>query len=131
MKIEEFKSELDNILKGTGIEDVIGDVFDYMDESDFSSMRIVDEKVNTWINELNICNCSWAINYLQKNDPSLCNSFAIAQEYGLTLDTLDSSMLATILLRSDYSESWRSVYNDVEELIYELNNDEDENEDEE
>lgn len=131
MKYEEFKSELDNLLKGTEIEDVMSDVFSCMDESDFYSMRIVDEKVNTWISEQEVIYYSRAIEYLQKNDPSLRNAFAAAEEYGFTLDRLDSEKLATILLQSNMYESWGEVYSDVEELISELNDGEEEEEDEE
>lgn len=131
MKYEQFKSELDNLLKGTEIEDVMSDVFSYMDESDFYSMRIVDGKVNTWISEQEVIYYSRAIEYLQNNDPSLCNAFAAAKEYGFALDNLDSEKLATILLQSNMQESWGEIYSDVEELISELNNGEEEEDEEE
>lgn len=40
---------------------------------------------------------SRAIEYLSENDSSLVDSLALANEYGLTLDKLNSETLATIL----------------------------------
>lgn len=51
-----------------------------------------------------------AIEYLQENDPSLCESLEIANEYGYTTDKLNSEILASLLLsRNNQEDYWKFI----------------------
>ena len=60
------------------------------------------------INECEVVYYSAAIKYLSENDPSLYESLSLAEEYGFTLDKLNSETLATILLQSNLSQELAS-----------------------
>lgn len=54
-----------------------------------------DLQTNGYFNE-EVIYYSSAIRYLKDNDPSLCESLEIANEYGYTTENLNSELLATL-----------------------------------
>jgi K+/H+ antiporter YhaU regulatory subunit KhtT len=74
---------------------------------------------------------STAIDYLQKNDPSLRESMGLASEMGFSLDKLNSEVLASILAseyaRTDFEELESEVSDLIEELLEEEESEEEEN----
>ena len=62
-----------------------------------------------------------AIKYLSENDPSLNDSLEIAQEYGYTIDKINSELLASLLMtrnnEEEYSSFIDSVISECEDLF--------------
>lgn len=62
-----------------------------------------------------------AIDFLKENDPSLCNSIALACEYGYNLENLDSETLASILATDIFRTQFFELETEINE-IFELKN---------
>jgi intracellular sulfur oxidation DsrE/DsrF family protein len=60
---------------------------------------------------------SRAMEYLSKNDDSLRESLELADEYGLTLKSLDSEKLASLLASRDMRDSFEGLVSDIDELF--------------
>lgn len=109
-KIEKFLSELNteiDVLYMVDINDI--------DKSDaFDSIRDMIEN-NSGFN-VEIIYYANAIEYLQKNDPSLQESLSLAHDMGYTCGNLNSETLASILA----SENVRNEFNELEDEINEF-----------
>jgi len=70
----------------------------YAPDSDTDSIH---EYITERISEQEVIYYTKAIEYLKENDPSLCDSLALAAEYGCNLDDLNSEKLATILMQEN------------------------------
>ena len=57
-----------------------------------------------------------AIDYLAKNDPSLYNSLEIAHEYGFETQSLNSELLASLLLQRECCDELGELINELEGL---------------
>ena len=68
-----------------------------------------------------------AIKYLQENDPSLRESLEIANEYGFSLDKINSETLASLLASQNAREEFNELQDKIDTFFAELN--EEENED--
>ena len=68
-----------------------------------------------------------AIKYLQENDPSLRESLEIANEYGFSLDKINSETLASLLASQNAREEFNELQDEINTFFAEL--DEEENED--
>jgi len=63
-----------------------------------------------------------AIDYLKEHDPSLQESLGRAAEMGFTLESVNSELLANILLQDSLRETLYSFRDDLEEYFEELDN---------
>ena len=61
-----------------------------------------------------------AIKYLQENDPSLSESMEIANEYGFTLDNLNSEILASLLKTQNVTQEFSELETEIEDFLTEL-----------
>lgn len=69
-----------------------------------------------------------AIDYLQKNDPSLQESLSIAFDYGYELKNINSEILASLLASQNAREEFYELQSEIEDFFNELlqsNTDED------
>ena len=55
-----------------------------------------------------------------RNDPSLQKSLEKAQEFGYSLDNLNSETLATLLTYDENIEEWYDVKDQIEQFLDEL-----------
>ena len=79
----------------------------------------VHEQIVQCINESNVIYYSTAMNFLAENDSSLNESIEIAVNLGYNIESLNSELLATLLLQSRLHEELSEIYSDLEELIEE------------
>jgi hypothetical protein len=101
----------------------------HLGHNDFASFdEIRDILQDNSAFDVEIIYYSTAIDYLQKNDPSLRESMGLASEMGFSLDKLNSEVLASILAseyaRNDFEELEREVSDLIEELLEEEENEE-------
>jgi hypothetical protein len=72
-----------------------------------------------------------AMEYLKENDPSLQESLEIANEFGFSLDSLNSETLASLLASRNAEEQFFELQSEIDEffqdLCDELETEEDEN----
>jgi hypothetical protein len=77
----------------------------------------MQEKISDYIQEsCDIIYYSNAIEYLQKNDPSLRISLDIAQEYGFSFQNINSEVLASLLYKQELSELLAQFISDAEDI---------------
>ena len=88
----------------------------YQDDMTFNEL---EEAVQQWITEQEIIYYSKAIDYLQRNDPSLNEAVSIASEMGYKTESLNSELLATLLHQQNLQVEWTDICNEVEEIIEE------------
>ncbi len=55
-----------------------------------------------------------AIDYLVKNDPSLYNSLEIARECGFEIQSINSELLATLLVQRECCDELQQLLNELE-----------------
>jgi sulfatase maturation enzyme AslB (radical SAM superfamily) len=75
----------------------------------FESEEELFEYLQERITEAEIIYYSNAIEFLSEEDSSLTESLSIAQEYGYTLNKINSELLATLLLQQKLSEELSSL----------------------
>lgn len=73
--------------------------------------------------EVEVIYYSNAINYLVENDPSLNESLEIASEFGYSLASLSSEVLASLLKSRNFYEEWQKLENKIDTFFEELKND--------
>jgi len=83
----------------------------YNEGDDFEQYQ---EAIQEGIYENEIIYYSKAIDYLQKNDPSLQESMNIASEYGYTTENINSELLATLLYQQELNEEFSNYYSEIE-----------------
>ena len=88
----------------------------YQDDMTFNEL---EEAVQQWITEQEIIYYSNAIDYLQRNDPSLNEVMEIASDMGYETSSLNSELLATLLHQQNLQVEWADICNEVEEIIEE------------
>ena len=105
--IEKFLSELSTEIDVLYMVDV-----DEIDRGDaFASIYDMIESNGGF--DIDIIYYSTAIEYLQKNDASLCESLSLAAEMGFSLEGLNSETLASLLA----SQNVRSEFQELEDEI--------------
>ena len=126
-RIEAFLNSLDakieindNLINYVDIENI--------DNSDpFNSIyEMIDENNGFDIEIIYYAN---AIKYLQENDPSLKESFEIAEEYGSELKHLTSEVLASLLASRNAREDFSELSEEIEDFFAELEEEDEEEED--
>jgi intracellular sulfur oxidation DsrE/DsrF family protein len=112
---EEIKNKIQDFLKEISLDNCYFPDYVNVEDIDldnaFDSIRDLIEDNNGF--DVEIIYYSNAIEYLQKNDPSLRESLEIALEYGYTPDKLNSEILASLLA----SQNVRSEFQDLESEI--------------
>ena len=58
-----------------------------------------------------------AIDFLKENDPSLCDSIALATDYGCAIDNLNSEFLASILASDILRNQFFELENEINEIF--------------
>lgn len=77
-------------------------------------IEILEERAN----EIECIYYSNAMQYLSENDASLRDSLAIAHDMGCTLDTLNSELLATLLMQQNAREKIYEYKDELEEVFF-------------
>ena len=108
-KTDKRIKELEELLKDFGF-DVAYSAENADDADDFI------EQLNQQIEEEEVIYYSNAIKYLQENDPSLCDSMAIAQEMGYSPKDLNSELLATMLKQQNDKEELSKLEDEIREI---------------
>lgn len=107
------KERLEEVLKGTSFEDYSTNCedFDNAEETiEYLQERITEEEIIYYSN---------AIKYLQENDASLRQSLDIASELCYTAKSLNSELLATLLLQQNMQEELSNLTSDIEDIFEE------------
>ena len=63
---------------------------------------------------------STAMEYLQNNDASLCESLELAREYGYTLNDINASILATLHKSNAARETWEGLRDEIDEFLLDI-----------
>jgi|VirMetMinimDraft_7_1064189.scaffolds.fasta_scaffold08517_4 hypothetical protein len=113
-KIFNFLSQLDteiSINDYVNIEDIDFDnAFDYIYESIQDNSGF----------DIEIIYYSNAIEYLQKNDPSLKESLEIAIDFGYSLEKISSEVLASLLASKNAVENFYNLESEINTFFLEL-----------
>ena len=113
--LEKQFAELNNRIELTDYFENLINFEDIDENTDFQDIcNMVDEKGGF---NVEIIYYSEAIKYLSKNDPSLKESFEIAKEYGYTIDSLNSEILATIHCQNEIRYEFSELENEINEIL--------------
>ncbi len=82
---------------------------------DCEDIEGVREAVEQMIQENEIIYYNNAIEFLKKEDPSLRESLGIAQEYGYSIENINSELLATLLSQSRMMDEVEDLLNLLED----------------
>jgi len=77
----------------------------------------LEESLDRAINEIEVIYYSNAIKFLQEEDQSLGKSLDIAIEFGYTIETINSELLATLLLQHKLLEELYDFVELIEEKL--------------
>lgn len=123
-KIENFLSELSTDIDVLNLIDI--DNIDF--NGAFSSIyEMVDD--NGGFN-IEIIYYSRAMDYLREYDPSLNESIELASEYGFSLDSINSELLASLLASQNVRNDFCELEDEINDFFLELEEEEEEEEEE-
>ena len=117
-KIETFFTELDqqidlndNIINYINIDaidndDAFSSIYEMIDENDGFNCEVIYY--------------SNAIEYLQQNDPSLCESLEIASDLGFEVKNLNSEVLASLLKSQNVRDEFLDFRDEINDFFHEL-----------
>ena len=88
----------------------------YLKEDIYEDIDTIREDIEECLN-VEIIYYSYAIKYLEENDPSLNQSLSIASEYGYELESLNSEVLASLLASENEREMWCEFENELEDFL--------------
>lgn len=77
-------------------------------------METLDERVN----EIEVIYYHNAMAYLSENDASLQESIGLAHDMGITIENINSELLATLLQQQNAREAVYGYRNELEELFF-------------
>ena len=123
----ELRNSIEDFLQNLETE---VDVLNYVDidnidfENAFDSIYDMIEDNNGF--DIEIIYYSRAIDYLSKNDPSLKESLNLAHELGYTADSLDSEILASLLITKNIRNEFFQLKDEINEFFKELEEEEEE-----
>lgn len=102
------------------------DLAQYADEShnSYEDLRQAIEESNGFDQE--IIYYASAIEFLQKNDPSLKESLELASEYGFEVGNLNSEILASLLATEYVKQDFTELESEITDFFNELNEEEEE-----
>jgi hypothetical protein len=90
--------------------------------SEITNVKELTERIEERIQETEVIYYSEAISILKEEDPSLTESFEIAEEFGYTLKNLNSEVLATLIVQQRLNEELYDFIKEVEDKgIFEEN----------
>ena len=113
--LEKQFAELNNRIELTDYFEKLINFEDIDENTDFQDIyNMVDEKGGF---NVEIIYYSEAIKYLANNDASLKESFEIANEYGYTIDNLNSEILATLHCQNAIRYEFLELENDINEIL--------------
>lgn len=121
----ELRNSIEDFLQNLETE---VDVLNYVDidnidfENAFDSIVEMINDNNGFDNE--IIYYSNAMDYLMKNDPSLQESLNLAHELGYTADSLDSEILASLLITENIRNEFFQLEDEINEFFEELEKEE-------
>jgi hypothetical protein len=120
-KIEEFLNELDfdiNILDYISAEEIesVEDIEDYLTDN------------NIFQQEGEIIYYSNAISFLNKYDNSLQESLSLAKGMGLSIESLNSEILASLLKEEMLRDEFAEVRDEIDDFLFDVEDDEEEEE---
>lgn len=121
-KLENLFGEIYRTTNGNSVNDYIN-VSD-IDIENFDFNDFCDELRDNNFFDIDIVYYNRAIEYLQENDPSLRESFEIAEEYGYSLSNLSSEVLASLLVSRDFEDEFYGYSDEICDLIAEILEDE-------
>jgi len=110
LRVKAMGREIKPLLDGIGI-----DFYDYEDIETIDNLTDELEDNNNF--DVEIIYYSNAIDYLKENDASLQESIQIALEYGYTLESVNSELLASLLASKQTREDYYNIQDDIEEVI--------------
>ena len=110
LRVKAMEREIKPLLDGIGI-----DFYDYEDIETIDNLNDELEDNNNF--DVEIIYYSNAIDYLRENDESLQESIQIALEYGYTLESVNSELLASLLASKQTREDYYNIQDDIEEVI--------------
>jgi len=113
-QIENFLSNLQTVVDVIGLVDI--EKIDYSDAYNSIYEMISDNQGF----DIEIIYYFDAINYLKENDPSLKDSIEIALEYGYTLESVNSELLASLLASQNAREQFNELQNEIENFFNQL-----------
>lgn len=115
MKTQEQK---ETFLKGLETEiDILNYINDIEDINSFDDLLDVLNDNNAFIQESEVVYYASAIEYLQKNDPSLQESLAIAEQMGFSLNNLSSESLASLLKCELITQEFYELESEIEHFF--------------
>tara|TARA_R100000951_G_scaffold102553_4_gene94703 strand:- start:181 stop:594 length:414 start_codon:yes stop_codon:yes gene_type:complete len=109
-----------NTLQSLSLKYLGEDATEYISNTeDFTDVNdIFDDLQNNGFFNVEIIYYYKAIEYLKENDFSLCESLEIANEYGYTIENINSELLATLhASRQREDKFWEDVEPKLNELI--------------
>jgi hypothetical protein len=115
-QIENFLSNLHTVVDVIGLVDI-----ENIDHSDAynSIYEMISDNQGF---DIDIIYYFDAITYLKENDPSLKESIEIALDYGYTLESVNSELLASLLASRNAEQEFYNLQNEIEEFFNTLNN---------
>ena len=122
-KIENFLRELDTEI----------DVLNYVDIDNIDFEIAYDSIYNMICDnngfDIEIVYYSKSMKYLMENDPSLQESLNIADELGFDVQSLNSEILASLLISENVKNEFYQLEDEINEFFEELEEEEEEEED--
>jgi DNA polymerase I-like protein with 3'-5' exonuclease and polymerase domains len=113
--LETLKQAFDKTDLPNHCEDIENALHYYDGES--SAEDFIQHYLETYIHSAEIIYYHNAINYLKDNDPSLMESMAKAAEYGYDVQSLNSELLASLLLQDSLTEILYNLESDLTEYF--------------
>ena len=121
----ETKNQLIEMFKETRYLNDYLDINSILNEDYYSEITTIEElteRIEERTQETEVIYYSEAINILKEEDPSLTESFEIAEEFGYTLKNLNSEVLATLIVQQRLNEELYDFIKEVEDKgIFEEN----------
>lgn len=106
-KLEKLREKLSSIDLDLYTENMSEDVT--MDE--------LDDKVHQLISEQEVIYYRRAIDYLKQEDQSLAESIELANDMGYDLQSINSELLATLVLQQRLQEAYNELRDELEAII--------------
>ncbi len=116
-----MKTKIENFLRELNTE---VDVLNYVNIEDIDYAYAFDS-ICDMINDNNgfdieVIYYSKAMDYLSENDPSLNESLGLAYEMGFTVDSLNSEILASLLLTENVKNDFYNLENEINDFFEDL-----------
>jgi len=118
---ETTNAKIENFFNGLDLEISINDFVNFEDidfENAFDSINEILDNNSGF--DIEIIYYTNAIEYLQKNDPSLNESLEIAIDFGYSLEKISSEVLASLLASKNAVENFYNLESEINTFFLEL-----------